>query len=1169
MNIYSKAAIISLKQFCMKDSLFSLNTNTAAAATNEEIKSSYQKIALSATQQYLLQVQAANPLCSAHNEGVVVELDKATNLGKLYDAFAGLMQVNHQLATVYDYAGGTPFGTTIPCIPDFIVTECKHGSREALAKAINAEYNTAFDLSVSCMRIRVYITGEEAPVMLVMIHPIACEGWSRKQFWEELVQQYSGKTDAPAASRPDYAAFVQKEAAYLKSQEAQEAAGFWNATLSSGAQHIKASFQSNKALSVNCRGELKIPINYDKVAAIGTQAGNDTGIFETLFSIYQHTIACYTGQQHIFTGTQSLSRSCRFREFGGYFVKPLAIPGHINYNLTFLEQLQHNRAFIQESKKYSDYPFSCISTEASQSNNRREYFSYFFSLRNRLFDLPSRPGNGRDATSDLCYRVLDILKKTDARYLLHMEVTGHKAMMAAVFHYNTSVISEKDIQHISNRFLVMLDAIAANPGITLSSLLLSQPATGGFSKKMAEEVRTDDCIAGRGYSAQFALQAKKYAGAGAVRDSAGKWSYKELDEQANTVCTNLNHYFEAAQINNTGKKIVAVAIERSRELAAIAIGTWKAGYVYMPVDPSLPSSLIQHILEDAGALLFITGNIIPDLSVSQVLSTPFFNKPKKSGAQQLPPAHSGVDGSYIMYTSQQSGGLNGVIINQQAMLQHIHTKIDDLELNENSRVAQTASQSCDVSVWQMFAPLLCGAEVRFYNSNEMLASDEFTALLDAEAITAIQVMPDALAAFANAVEAKMPPLKALEYVVTTGEEQSDSHLFQWLRQYPHIRLANCYGPALNDGNAKIGKENKTAKYPQVPVCRAMANMQLFMVDEYGRLCTPDDAGDEAWAGIADYLDAEEGLEDGSGFISAAGSSEQTPLLFTFSSGTMEGLNMHIKNMAKFIKENQAISLNDLCYTLGRERIHYGCRKSFAANSKESLLVQMDDYISQKQEKNELNTPVNPVLIFSGADTLTYETVELWCRSDAYFKEIYRYYLERITVGMERTAPSIYRFVFQIAYYDYLKHHGIAATRISGVEAGQLTAAVTENIVTLEEGASKIEFEKTAALSTDEMTATVEKLIAVHTRTQKPVFIDMGLNSWVTGALEKHPMNGSSYLLFDRNVQSPAQTVALLQSLLYDNNIENPVKFFNCLNGQSVELPFRKFTRSQWRKDEPK
>jgi non-ribosomal peptide synthetase component F len=1151
----------------MKDSLFSLNVNTTgASATNEVNRTSFQKIALSATQQYLLHVQASNPLCSAHNEGVVVELDKATNLGKLYDAFAGLMQVNRQLATAYAYADGVPQGTHIPCIPDFIVTESKHGSMEALAKTINAEYNTAFDLSVSCMRIRVYITGEQAPVMLVMIHPIACEGWSRKQFWEELIQQYSGKTEAPAASRPDYTGFVAKETAYLKSKEAHEAAGFWNTTLSSGTEHIKTSFQGNKALSVNCRGELKIPIKYDKVAAIGTQAGNDTGIFETLFSIYQHTIACYTGQQHIFIGTQGLSRSSRFREAGGYFVKPLAIPGHSNYNLTFLEQLQHNRAFIQESKQYSDYPFSCISSEASENNNRREYFSYFFSLRNRLFDLPSRPGNGKCTASDLCYTVLDILKKTDARYLLHMEVMGHKSMMTAVFHYNTSVISEKDIQHISSRFLVMLDAIAANPGVTLGSLLLSEPVTGGFSKKMAEELQTHNYDAGRGYSTQFECQARISAGACAVTGNSGAWSYKELDEHADTVCTNLINYFEAAQINSTGKKIVAVAIERSRELAAIAIGIWKAGYMYMPVDASLPSSLIQHILEDAGAVLFITGNIIPDLPVSQVLATPFFNKPKKSAAARLKLTGSGVDGSYIMYTSERSGGLNGVIISQQAILQHIYTKINDLELNENSRVAQTASQSCDVSVWQMFAPLLCGGQVRFYNSSEMMASDEFTALLEEEAITVMQLMPDALTAFANAVETKTPPLKALKYLVTTGEEQTQSHLFQWLRQYPHIRLANCYGPALDGGNTKIGKENKTGKYPQVPVCRAMANMQLFMVDEYGRLCTPDDAGDEAWAGIADYLDAESSLEDG--YTPEATLYEHPLLLFTFSSGTIEGLKMHIENMAKFIEENEPVSLHDLSYTLGRERIHYGCRKSFVANSKESLLLQMEDYISHKEDKNDLNAPVNPVLIFSGADSLTYETVELWCRSDAYFKEIYRYYLERITVGMERTAPSIYRFVFQIAYYDYLKYHGIAATRISGVEAGQITAAVTENIITLEEGASKIKFEKNQLPGTDEMTATVEKLIAIHTRTQKPVFIDMGLNSWVTGALEKHPMNGSSYLLFDRDVKSPAQTVALLQSLLYDNNIENPVKFFDCMDGQSLELPFRKFTQSQWRKDEP-
>ncbi len=1150
----------------MKDSLFSLNLHTAAETAGDSA-SAFQQIALSATQRYLLQVQKNNPLCSAHNEGVAVELDKGTDLGRLYDAFAGLMKVNTQLATKYDTVDGVSIGTGIQCTPDFIVTSFEQSSSDELVKAINAEYNTAFDLSVSCMRIRVYLAGDRPPVMLVMIHPIACEGWSRRQFWEELVRQYSGKAAAGTAQGPLYAAFVEKETAYLESEEAQNAASFWNTTLSSGTGNIKASFQSNEILSLNSLGEYRIPINYDKVAAISTHAGGDTGIFETLFSIYQHTIASFTGEQ-FFIGTQCLSRSSRFREVGGYFVKPLAVPCHINYNLTFLDHLRNNQAFINESKQYADYPFSSMPGETTGNELSSGYFNYFFSLRNRFFDLPSRPGNGGDAASDLYYTVLDILKKTDARYMLHMEVAGHKHMMNAVFHYNTSVISENDIQQISNRFSAMLDAVAANPGLTPGKWLLQQSGETGFAKKIAGEEPYRNYDTRRGYSSQFAYQAKKSGNANAVTDCEGKWSYAELDEYANSIAVNLIHYFETAQDNHTGKKVIAAGIERGRELTALAIGIWRAGYVYMPVDPSLPSSLIEHMLEDAEAGLYITDTFIEGLAVSQVLCTPFFNKPKKPSVAQLPAADNGNDGSYIMYTSAQSEGLSGALISQQGMLQHIYSKIDKLELDKNSRVAQTASQSCDVSVWQMFAPLLCGAQVRCYSNSELMDGEAFVAQVEEDAVTALQVMPVFLPVFAGAVESIRPSFKSLRHLVTTGEERLDNNLFNWLRQYPHTRLANCYGAVMAGGNITIGKEHTITKYPQVPVCRAMADMQLFMVDEYGRLCTPDDAGDEAWAAIIDYLDAESSSDTHNGLIPITGGGGQIPLLFTFSSGTTDGLHLHIEDMAKFIEENTSVSINDLCYTLGRENIHYGCRKSFVANSRENLLGQMKEYISSGEEKNDMRPPVNPVLIFSGADSLTYDTVELWCRADAHFKEIYRYYLEQITVGMERTAPSIFRFVFQIAYYDYLKHHGIAATRIAGVDAGQLTAAVTENIITLEEGASKIEFNKTDIPGTDEMKATVEKLIAVHTRSQKPVFIDMGLNSWVAGALEKHPMNGSSYLLFDRGIQSPAQTVALLQSLLYDNNIENPLRFFDSRDGQSVELPFRKFTRSQWRSDEP-
>jgi non-ribosomal peptide synthetase component F len=1143
----------------MKNSSSSANNKASWAAANEAGSSCSGQITLSAGQLSLLNMQYNNPLNSAYNEGIAVELGPGTSLERLYKAIVKLMEANTQLATVYGYCDDMPAGSIMPFIPDFEIINFESNDRAALAKAVNAEYNTAFDLSRACMRIRIYRMADNDCVMLIVVHPIACDGWSCRLLWDELVDNYNRNADTVTKKMPAYREFAEAEAAWLESNEALKAENFWYERVISRAGSKANTVHSNKVLPVNCNGRLAVSLNYNTIAALKQTVKNSAGTFEILLSAYQLILANISRQDDIMIGTPYLNRPAGFRKVAGYFANPLAIKSNINYNLTFTEHLRGNLAFIKERKKYARFPFSSAS-----AGSNREYFSYFFSIHNRFFDIPPQPAGKENTGDQFCYSVLDILQKTDSRYTLHLEVFERRPLANAIFHYNTSVLSEKDAVQISERFCRLLDLIAANPDKTVGNLLLSLPEETGFTKKIGRapfrqyETRT-------GYSEQFDYQAGKHANATAVSDSEGKWSYAELAEYADTIAVNLTAYFDAAPGQKKGKKIIAVAIERSRELAAFAIGIWKAGYVFMPADPLLPPAVLQYMLEDADACLFITEKTVPGLAVSQVLQTRFLNRNRKKAGEMMLPAGTGFDGAYIMYTSQTPGNFRGALISQQGMLNHICSKIEELQLDETGKVAQTASQSADTCIWQMFAPLLCGASVRIYSSSEIIMADAHVQQIEQDAITVMQVLPEAFAAFALSAVNQKPAFSQLKYLVTTGEEKKESGLFEWLRHYTHIRIINCYT------SAGITGKTEPEQYTDIHTDRAAANTQMYLVDEYGRLYTagnrdgvPDTAFDHLYngneAGEADpWINT---LQD-------TVYNSNIPLPVMFSSWTPEGLNLHIENMITFIAKNQSLAFADLCYTLGRERIHYGFRKSFVADSKESLLNQMSEFLYKKDSPAAaVTTAAKPVLIFSRANALIYPTIELWCRYDPFFEERYQYYLERITFGMERTAPSIFRFVFQLAYYDLIKQNGITATQLACMESGCLAAAVTENRITLEEAAMQIEFENIRLLTVAEMNTIVEKLIATHCRGQKPVFIDMGLDSWITGVLKKHPQNGISFIVFDRIVNSPAYTIASMQCLLYDNNIENPARFFDSMNGQSAELPLRTYTKMQyWKKYE--
>ncbi|MGV8677673.1 AMP-binding protein, partial [Pseudomonas aeruginosa] len=62
-------------------------------------------------------------------------------------------------------------------------------------------------------------------------------------------------------------------------------------------------------------------------------------------------------------------------------------------------------------------------------------------------------------------------------------------------------------------------------------------------------------------------------------------------------------------------------------------------------------------------------------------------------------------------TSGSTGHPKGVMVEQAGMLNNQLSKVPLLALDENDVIAQTASQSFDISVWQFLAAPLFGAQV--------------------------------------------------------------------------------------------------------------------------------------------------------------------------------------------------------------------------------------------------------------------------------------------------------------------------------------------------------------------------------------------------------------------------------------------------------------------------
>ncbi|MGB8191887.1 MAG: amino acid adenylation domain-containing protein, partial [Chitinophagaceae bacterium] len=794
---------------------------------------------LSAGQKELWYWQKKEPLSGAYNEGLVFALDNI-DFGQLRAAFHHLSKRHPVLRTAHIFLEGEPRAVINDEDIDFVVQKVSSCTNEELYAIINAEYNKPFDLSRSVIRIRIYERDSGRAVMLAVVHHIACDGWSLKILWNELLHCYVQPEAQAEAMIPSYNDFVQNESDYLQTAEADNTLAFWKQQLETINVHpyplLEAEQPAHTPAAAHFVSALE-PEVFEQLRNIAHAAG--CTLFEALLAIYHLSICYFTREPETLIGSPFFNRLSEFKQVAGYFVNAIGLKNEWKANTSFAQQIAALHEYMKQVRMHARYPFVAVKENMQHAALHR--FQYFFSVRNRLFDISSPEGALKDKLS-FSYEVLDILSKTDPQFDLHLEVYEAKQGSKAVFHYNTAVIDESMVMRLADRFQQLCARVAADPQVRLGELIKLPEAEAknvialGHGSERSYDIHS-------GFSTLFCRQANESRENIAVKDSNKTWTYQELMQQAaKASCCLLR-----SAPKNVTNPVIAVCLPRSCELVATAIGIWQMGGIYMPVDPGLPMERISYMLKDAGASLFISDQPLQGISIKQLSIGELFDGDETEGDLFAEPlADADCNGAYLLYTSGSTGKPKGVLVGAAGMLNHIHSKCEDLQLSAQSIVAQTASVSFDVSIWQTFACLLAGGCVRIYSRDEVLNIKHHLTQLQNDAITVMQMVPSYLREFITEAEHhKNIILPSLQYLVSAGEELDGGLSTRWFQRFAGCAIANCYGPTEASDNISINIFRKSGHALKIPAGKAINNMQLYVVDAAGNLCQKGVTG-EIW-----------------------------------------------------------------------------------------------------------------------------------------------------------------------------------------------------------------------------------------------------------------------------------------------------------------------------------
>ncbi|MBR8841175.1 MAG: AMP-binding protein, partial [Stigonema ocellatum SAG 48.90 = DSM 106950] len=243
----------------------------------------------------------------------------------------------------------------------------------------------------------------------------------------------------------------------------------------------------------------------------------------------------------------------------------------------------------------------------------------------------------------------------------------------------------------------ILEGIVAN-----STASVGQPLQRPFDDTQVEYPQ-DACI-----HSLFEAQVERSPDAVAVVLEEEHLTYRELNSRANQ----LAHHLQALGVK--AETLVGLCVERSIEMIVSMLGILKAGGAYVPLDPGYPEERLKFMLSDSQASVLVTQKKLASLPAGEALlvcldtDSPVISQQSQENAVSDVTADNLI---YVIYTSGSTGQPKGVMIPHRGICNQLYWRQTTFGLSPIDKVLQTISLSFDPSVWQIFWPLLFGAQL--------------------------------------------------------------------------------------------------------------------------------------------------------------------------------------------------------------------------------------------------------------------------------------------------------------------------------------------------------------------------------------------------------------------------------------------------------------------------
>jgi amino acid adenylation domain-containing protein len=786
---------------------------------------------LSFSQQRLWFIDRMEPENTAYNLPEALRLAGRLDVPVLVQVLSEIVRRHEALRTTFGVVEGKPVQRVTPSAPVAVplvdLSALSEAAREAEARRLaTEEAREPFDVPRGPhLRVRLLRLGESEHAVLFTTHHIVSDGWSMGVLVRELGVLYMAFSEGKPSPLPElpiqYPDFADWQRRRLAGEVFEEHLRFWREALSGAPQVLDLSADRPRPAVQTHRGAA-IRTVFPRVET----GGNET-LFMVLLAAFGAFLARHAGQEDLLVASPVANRT-RIETEGliGFFVNTLTLRVDLRGAVTFRDLLARVRETTLGAYAHQALPFERIVEELQPARDlsRPPLVQVTLALQNAPAGNLELPG--------LTLAPLEIAAET-SQMDLSVEAAETPEGLAASWRFNADLFDEATVRRMAERFRVLLEGIAADPGRPLRDLPLLPDAE---RDQVLHEWALGPVPVGRERCLHELVfeQAARTPGAPALVFSGETVSYGELAARALALARHL------ASLGVGPESRVGICLERSPEMVVAALGVLAAGGAYVPLDPAYPQDRLAFMAGDAGLATVVASQATALVLAALAVPVVFVDRETPASDIPLPevlPDHL----AYVIYTSGSTGRPKGVLIPHRGVANTIAAAPRIYGFGPGDRILQFFSFSFDAAVMDVFHTLSEGACLCLARREELLPGEGLEARLREMEITGVVLPPSVLPASAEG----FPHLSA---VLVGGERCPAESARRWSAGR---RFVNLYGPTEVSIFSTFWEVDEGEALPAggPPIGRPLPGIRAWVVDREGRLAPVGVPGELLLGGV--------------------------------------------------------------------------------------------------------------------------------------------------------------------------------------------------------------------------------------------------------------------------------------------------------------------------------